>query len=149
VGKHLFAALLAEGIEALAVELQQRVALAIAQLVAADPAVVAIAIGGDAVEGEPGPPCASHDPAGHVVLGGGAAAAEQLQQLQRLVDGAHAHPLGDERAQAKEGSRGAGGHGVMATQAISTKPLAHPVICSTSLSIRTRPATQASAFLSF
>jgi hypothetical protein len=110
VGKHLFAALLAEGIEALAVELQQRVALAIAQLVAADPAVVAIAIGGDAVEGEPGPPCASHDPAGHVVLGGGAAAAEQLQQLQQLVDGAHAHPLGDERAQAKEGSRGAGGH---------------------------------------
>jgi hypothetical protein len=41
-----------------------------------------------------------------------------------LVDGAHAHPLGDERAQAKEGSRGAGGHGVMATQTISTKPLA-------------------------
>jgi hypothetical protein len=71
VGKHLFAALLAEGIEALAVELQQRVALAIAQLVAADPAVVAIAIGGDAVEGEPGPPCASQDPAGHVVRGGG------------------------------------------------------------------------------
>lgn len=55
VGKHHFAALLAEGIEALAVELLQRVALAIAQLVAADPVVVAIAIGGDAVEGEPGP----------------------------------------------------------------------------------------------
>ena len=55
---------------------------------------------------------------------GGAAAAEQFQQHQRLVDGAHAHPLGDERAQAKEGSRGAGGHGGMATQAISTKPLA-------------------------
>jgi hypothetical protein len=61
VGKHHFAALLAEGVEARAVELQQRVALAIAQLVAADPAVVAIAIGGDAVEGEPGPPCASQD----------------------------------------------------------------------------------------
>jgi hypothetical protein len=149
VGKHLFAALLAEGIEALAVELQQRVALAIAQLVAADPAVVAIAIGGDAVEGEPGPPCASQDPAGHVVRGGGAAASEELLEHQGMVDGAHAHPLGDERAQAKEGSRGAGGHGELARKEISTKPLAPLVICSTSLSIRTRPATQASAFLSF
>ncbi|WP_198960089.1 hypothetical protein [Synechococcus sp. BO 8801] len=72
VGKHLFAALLAVGIEALAAELQQRAALAIAQLVAADQAVVAIALGGDAVEGEAGPPCASQDPSGHVVrLGGG------------------------------------------------------------------------------
>ena len=34
VGNHLFAALLAEGIEALAAQLQQRVALAIAQRVA-------------------------------------------------------------------------------------------------------------------
>ena len=56
---------------------------AIAQLVAADQAVVAIAIGGDAVEGEPGPPCACQDPPG-----GGL-------------------------PQAKEGSRGAGGHGAM------------------------------------
>lgn len=55
VGKHLFAALLAEGIEALAAQLLQLIALGVAQLVAADPAVVAIAIGGDAVEGEPGP----------------------------------------------------------------------------------------------
>jgi hypothetical protein len=124
VGKHHFAALLAEGVEARAVELQQRVALAIAQLVAADPAVVAIAIGGDAVEGEPGPPCASQDPAGHVLRWGGAAAAEQFQEHEGLVDGAHAHALGDERAQAKEGSRGAGGHGGLARQAISTKPLA-------------------------
>ena len=54
----------------LAAELQQRVALAIAQLVAADQAVVAIAIGGDAVEGEPGPPCASQDPPGEVLRGG-------------------------------------------------------------------------------
>jgi hypothetical protein len=46
---------LAEGIEALAAELQQRVALANAQRVAADQAVVGIAIGGDAVQGEPGP----------------------------------------------------------------------------------------------
>jgi hypothetical protein len=29
-----------------------------------------------------------------------------------LVDVAHTHLLGDVRAQAKEGSRGAGGHGV-------------------------------------
>ena len=72
VGKNFLAALLAEGIEALAAELQQRVALAIAQRVAADQAVVAIAIGGDAVEGEPGPPCACQDPAGHVLRGGGA-----------------------------------------------------------------------------
>ncbi|MEA5442136.1 hypothetical protein [Cyanobium gracile] len=52
VGKHLFAALLAEGIKALAAVLQQPVALVIAQLVAADQAVVAIALGGDAVAGE-------------------------------------------------------------------------------------------------
>ena len=72
VGKHLLAVLLAEGIEALAAELQQRVALAIAQRVAADQAVVAIAIGGDAVEGEPGPPWALQDAAGHVLRWGGA-----------------------------------------------------------------------------
>ena len=62
---------LAEGIEALAAELQQRVALAIAQLAAADQAVVDIAIGGDAVEGEPGPPCASQDPVSDVLRGAG------------------------------------------------------------------------------
>ena len=72
VGKHLLAALLSEGIEALAAQLLQRVALGVARLVAADQAVVAIAIGGDAVEGERSPPCASQDPAGHVVRGGGA-----------------------------------------------------------------------------
>jgi hypothetical protein len=71
VGKHLFAALLAEGIEALVAQLQQRVALDIAQLVAADQAVVAIAIGGEADDGEPGPPGDSQDPPGHVVRGGG------------------------------------------------------------------------------
>ena len=98
MGKHLFSALLAEGIESLAAELQQTVALAIAQLVAADQAVVAIAMGGDAVEGEPGPPCALQDPAGHVVRSGGAAAAQQLHQHQGLVDGAHAHAFGEERA---------------------------------------------------
>jgi hypothetical protein len=62
---------LAEGIEALAAELQQRVALAIAQRVAADQALVAIAIGGDGVEGEPGPACALQDLAGDVLCWGG------------------------------------------------------------------------------
>ncbi len=52
LGKHLLAALLAEGIEALAAQLLQRVALGVAQLVAADQAVGAVAVGGDAVAGE-------------------------------------------------------------------------------------------------
>ena len=39
-------------------------------LVAADQAVGAVAVGGDAVEGEPGPPCASQDPPGHVLRRG-------------------------------------------------------------------------------
>ena len=82
VGKHLFAALLAEGLEALAAELQQRVALAIAQLVAADEAFVAIAIGGDAVEGEPGSPRASQDPPGHILRQGGA-----MERCWRLPGG--------------------------------------------------------------
>ncbi len=98
VGKHLLAALLAKGIVTLAAELQQRVALAIAQRVAADQAVVAIAIGGDAVEGEPGPPCASQDPPGHVLRWGGAAAAQEFHEHQGLVDEAHAHAFGEERA---------------------------------------------------
>ena len=130
MGKHFLAALLAEGFEALAAQLVQRVALGVAQFVAADQAVGAIAIGGDAVEGEPGPPCAAQDPAGHVLRWGRAATPQQFQPLrgslrlehERLVDGAHAHPLGDERAQAKEGSRGAGGHGVMVAAAASPAP---------------------------
>jgi hypothetical protein len=48
MGKHLCAGLLAEGIEALAAQLLQLVAFSVAQLDAADPAVVAIAIGGAA-----------------------------------------------------------------------------------------------------
>jgi hypothetical protein len=52
LGKHLFAPLLAEGIEALAAQLLQRVALGVAQFVATDQAVGAVAIGGDAVAGE-------------------------------------------------------------------------------------------------
>ena len=47
----------------------------------------------------------------------GKSAAEQFQEHQGLVDVAHAHALGDERSQAKEGSRWAGGHGVMVAAA--------------------------------
>ncbi|WP_043325591.1 hypothetical protein [Cyanobium gracile] len=52
VRKLLLAALRAEGIEALAAQLLQRVALGVAQLAAADQAVGAVAVGGDAVAGE-------------------------------------------------------------------------------------------------
>jgi hypothetical protein len=52
VRKHLFAALLAEGVEALAAQLLQLVALGVAEFVASDQAVGAVAIGGDAVAGE-------------------------------------------------------------------------------------------------
>ena len=72
VGKHLLAAMLAEGIEALAGQLLQLVALGVAQRFAADQAVGAVAVGGDAVEGEPCPPCAAQDPPGHVLRWGGA-----------------------------------------------------------------------------
>ena len=52
MGKHLFAALLAESIEALAAQQLQLVALGVAQFVAADQAVGAVAVGGDAIAGE-------------------------------------------------------------------------------------------------
>ena len=45
--------------------------------------------------------------------GGGTAAAEELLEHQGLVDGAYAHPLGDERAQALVG--GGGGRGMGAS----------------------------------
>ena len=43
--------------------------------------------------------------------------AQQFHEHERLVDVAHAHLLGDERAQAKEGSRGAVGYEVMVAAA--------------------------------
>jgi hypothetical protein len=43
----------------------------------------------------------------------GKSVAEQFHQHQGLINGAHAQALGDVLPQAKEGSRGAGGHGVM------------------------------------
>jgi hypothetical protein len=52
VGKHLLTTLLAEGIEALAAELQQLVALGVAQLVAAHQGVGALLTASDAVAGE-------------------------------------------------------------------------------------------------
>ena len=52
VGEHFLAALLAEGIEALAAELQPLVALAVAQLVASHQRVAALLTAGDAVAGE-------------------------------------------------------------------------------------------------
>jgi len=118
VGKHLFAALLAEGIEALAALLLQRVALGVAQLVAADQAVGAVAVGGDAVAGEHLPHHPFHafggvldlghvfaqDPPGHVLRWGGAAAAEQFHEHERLVDVAHSHLLGDVLPEALKGA---------------------------------------------
>ena len=62
--KHLFTALLTEGVEAPAAQLLQ--------LFAADQAVGAVAVGGDAVEGEPSPPPAAQYPPGHVLRWGGA-----------------------------------------------------------------------------
>jgi hypothetical protein len=47
-----------EGIEALATQLQQLVALGVAQLLAAHKVVGALVVAGDAVEGEPCPPSA-------------------------------------------------------------------------------------------
>ena len=58
VGEYLLAALHSEGIEALAAELQQLVALGVAQFLAAHQVVGAPLVAGDAVEGEPCPPSA-------------------------------------------------------------------------------------------
>jgi hypothetical protein len=52
MGKHLLTPLLAEPVQPLAVPLQQRVALAVAQLLRADQGGEPIALAGDAVAGE-------------------------------------------------------------------------------------------------
>jgi hypothetical protein len=78
---------LAEGIEPLAAQLLQCVALGVAQFVAANQAVGTVAVGGDAVEGEPCPPSAAQDPPGHVLRWGGAAAAQEFHEHEWLVDG--------------------------------------------------------------
>jgi hypothetical protein len=53
---HLLAALLSESVKALAAQLQQLVALGVAQLLAAHKVVGALVGAADAVEGEPCPP---------------------------------------------------------------------------------------------
>jgi hypothetical protein len=58
VGEHLLAALHSESDKALAAQLQQLVALGVAQLLAAHQVVGASLVAGDAVEGEPCPPSA-------------------------------------------------------------------------------------------
>ena len=61
---------------------------------------------GDAVEGEPCPPSAHQDPAGHVLRRGRAAAAMELRENQGLVNVAPAHALGDLVPQALVGGGG-------------------------------------------
>jgi hypothetical protein len=58
VGEDLLAALLSESVKALAAQLQQLVALGVAQLLPAHQVVGAPLVAGDAVEGEPCPPSA-------------------------------------------------------------------------------------------
>jgi hypothetical protein len=58
VGENLLAALHSEGIEALAAQLQQLIALGVAQFLATHKVVGALVVAGDAVEGEPCPPSA-------------------------------------------------------------------------------------------
>ena len=125
VGEHLLAALHSEGIEALAAQLQQLFALGVAQFLPAHKVVGALVVAGDAVAGEH---LADHpfhalrvvvdlghvlpqDPAGYVLRRGGAAAAQELHEHQRLVDVAHAHAPRDVVAQALVGGGGGWGHG--------------------------------------
>jgi hypothetical protein len=58
VGEHLLAALHSESVKALAAQLQQLVALGVAQFLTAYQVVGASLLAGDAVEGEPCPPSA-------------------------------------------------------------------------------------------
>jgi hypothetical protein len=125
MGKHLLTPLLAEPVQPLAAQLQQRVALAVAQLLGADQAVEPIAVAGDAVAGEHPAHHPFHpfrgvvdlghvlpqDPPGDVLRRGRAAAAQQFHEHQRLVDMAHAHALGDVVAEALVGGGGVWGHG--------------------------------------
>jgi len=115
----------------LAAQLQQHLALGVAQLLAAHQVGGASLVAGDAVAGEH----LAHqtldafgvllelghvfaqDPAGYVLRGGGAgcclagSVAEEFQEHQRLVDVAHGHALGDGVAQALVGGESVGGMG--------------------------------------
>ncbi|EAQ76465.1 hypothetical protein WH5701_04320 [Synechococcus sp. WH 5701] len=95
-------------------------ALCVAQLLAAHQGDGALLAVGDGVAGEhlahharPRIRWGPRPALGRGWLLPGKSVAQQFHQHQRLVDGAHAHPLGDGVPQAKEGSGGAGGHGVM------------------------------------
>jgi len=66
VGEYLLAALLSEGVKALAAQFQQLFALDVAQLLPAHQVVSTSLVAGDAVEGEPCPLGAAV-PAGHVL----------------------------------------------------------------------------------
>ncbi len=117
MGKHLLTPLFAEPVQPLAAQLQQRVALAVAHFLGADQAGEPIAIAGDAVAGEH----PAHHPfprirramscAGACWLLPGKSVAQQLQEHQLLVDGAHAHALGDGVPEALVGGGGVWGHG--------------------------------------
>jgi hypothetical protein len=123
--KHLLTPLRAEPVQPLAAQLQQRVALAVAQLLRADQGVEPFAVAGDAVAGEHAAHHPFHplrvvvdlghvlpqDPPGDVLRRGGTAAAQQFHEHQRLVDMAHAHALGDVVPEALVGGGGVRGHG--------------------------------------
>jgi hypothetical protein len=116
-------------LQLLAAQLQQSVAFAVAQLHSSLQGVGALLVAGDAVEGEPcpssvsrvrwwcrsgsRPPPGSGGPRptpglGRLLLG--RSMAEQFHEHQGLVDGAHAHALGDGVPQALVG--GGGGRGM-------------------------------------
>ncbi len=125
MGEHLLTPLLSEPVQPLAAQLQQRVALAVAQLLRADQAVEPIAVAGDADAGEHAahhpfhPPgvvldlghVLPQDPPGDVLRRRRAVAAEQFHEHQRLVNVAHAHALGDVVAEALVGGGGVPNHG--------------------------------------
>jgi len=130
VGEHLLTPLGAEAIQSEAAQLQQVVALVVAQLLSSHQGVGALLAAGDAVEGEPCSPCArrvrwckrsgSRPPPGSAWprpapgpgwLLPGKSVAEQLQEHQRLVDVAHAHAFGDVVPRALVGGGGAGAWG--------------------------------------
>ena len=109
----------------MAAQLQQLLALGVAQLLPAHQVVGASLVAGDAVAGENLAHQAldafgvlldlghvlPQDPAGHVLRGGGAAASQELHEHPGLLRVAHAHALGDGLPQALVGGGGGWGHG--------------------------------------
>jgi len=133
VGEHLLAALHSESVKALAAQLQQLVALGVAQLLPAHQSVGALLVAGDAVEGAPCPPSAlrvrcnnrsgSRLPPGSAGLRParglgwllpGKSVSQVLHEHQGLLRVAHAHAPRDVVAQALLGGGGGWGHGILA-----------------------------------